>query len=432
VTTAVLTRAFSRGIAEHPAKRLTRWRLTQAAIAVSVAAMPLLRPSGPGNTGLVDLALLTAIVAAIMWASARALRVRLPYALPVGLMVIAGASTVLTIGESASWRTILALLQDIFVFGWAAAVATVGRDRGLLDGFCRAWAYSGTAWATALIVGEILGLNWLTGINDADGLRASLTFGDPNLAANYFLCTLLVIRATRRPRKAGWRWLACGLTATGVILTLSNGGILAMLAATALGWLFSIASRRGLVAAITAGTILALGVGAVFYTVDVHAAVTRAEEASPFVRDSIGREGESGGSRSTLVAEGVQLWIAGDTVLGLGPGNTEAALRAQQAPYVKEAHDDYLAAILERGVLGGLAIVLLVAAVAIRARRIAARGGVSPGYLEVVPRPELLAAAAVAIAMSALFYEVLHFRHVWALFGLIAALELTKRERTAS
>jgi len=27
------------------------------------------------------------------------------------------------------------------------------------------------------------------------------------------------------------------------------------------------------------------------------------------------------------------------------------------------------------------------------------------------------------------FYEVLHFRHVWALFGVVAALELTGRRR---
>ena len=32
--------------------------------------------------------------------------------------------------------------------------------------------------------------------------------------------------------------------------------------------------------------------------------------------------------------------------------------------------------------------------------------------------------------MSGLFYEVLHFRHVWALFGLIAAVEIWgRRER---
>jgi hypothetical protein len=55
----------------------------------------------------------------------------------------------------------------------------------------------------------------------------------------------------------------------------------------------------------------------------------------------------------------------------------------------------------------------------------------APEYRDVVPRPELLAAAAVAVAISAMFYEVLHFRHVWALFGLIAALELTGQRRSA-
>jgi hypothetical protein len=427
VAVTVLRPPILPGVSEHPAKQLTRWRMTQAAIAVSVAAMPLLRPSGPGNTGLVDLALLTAIVAAALWASTRSLRVRLPYALPVGLMVVAGASTVVTIGQDAAEHAILALVQDVFVFGWAAAVATIGRDRGLLDGFCRAWAFSGTAWAGALILGEILGLNWLTGINAADGLRASLTFGDPNLAANYFLCTLLVIRATQRPRKPALRWLACGLTGTGVVLTLSNGGILAMLIATVLGGLFALASRRGVIAAATLGGIIALGAGVLLYTVDVHATVTRAEEASPFAHDSIGREGESGASRVMLAQEGLRLLLRNETPLGLGPGNTEAALRAQQAPYVKEAHDDYLAAVVERGVLGGVAIVLLMASVTVRSRRIAARRAVPPDYLAVVARPELLVAAVIAIGVSGLFYEVLHFRHVWALLGLIAALELSGR-----
>jgi hypothetical protein len=49
--------------------------------------------------------------------------------------------------------------------------------------------------------------------------------------------------------------------------------------------------------------------------------------------------------------------------------------------------------------------------------------------VDVVPRPELLVAALAAIAVSAMFYEVLHFRHVWALLGLVAALELSGRRR---
>jgi O-antigen ligase len=130
-----------------------------------------------------------------------------------------------------------------------------------------------------------------------------------------------------------------------------------------------------------------------------------------------------------LASEGLALLLRGDKVLGVGPGNTEATLRAEQAPYVKEAHDDYLAAVLERGPLGAAALVLLAVAIAVRSRRISAPDGLSADFRAVVPRPELLAAAAVAIAISAMFYEVLHFRHVWALFGLIAALELSGRRQ---
>ena len=81
--------------------------------------------------------------------------------------------------------------------------------------------------------------------------------------------------------------------------------------------------------------------------------------------------------------------------------------------------------------LGAAALVLLAVAVAVRCRRIAPPGGLAPDFRAVVPRPELLAAACVAIAISAMFYEVLHFRHVWAVFGLIAALELSGRRTRA-
>src|SRR6185312_1774081 len=140
-------------------------------------------------------------------------------------------------------------------------------------------------------------------------------------------------------------------------------------------------------------------------------------DSAPVLRDSIGREAESGGSRQTLVREGFSLWLSNDSPVGVGPGGTKAALQAEQAPYVKEAHDDYLAAVVERGLLGGVALVWLVALVVVRARRIGRRDALRPEF--------------AAVLLSALFYEVLHFRHVWALFGLIAAAELWGRRPRA-
>jgi hypothetical protein len=303
----------------------------------------------------------------------------------------------------------------------------VGQDRRLLDVFCRAWAYSTVAWAGLLILGEVAGISAITGINAQDGIRASLTLGDPNLAANYFLVGLLVMRATQRPRRTGWRWAACAVVIVGIGLTLSNGGVLALIVATLAGALFALARRRGALVALSTAAVLALTGGAVYSAVDLTAWTAVGAQYSPYLRDSVGREAESRGTRTTLAKEGIALWLSGEHILGLGPGNTEATLRASQAPYVKEAHDDYVAAVLERGPLGGLALVVLATSLVVRARRIARPGGIPPPYREVVPRPELLGAALVAVAISAMFYETLHFRHVWALFGVVAALEIAGR-----
>ncbi|MER7005361.1 O-antigen ligase family protein [Dactylosporangium sp. NPDC000555] len=413
------------------AGRPARWRLLHVLVSAAVVSLPLLRPSGPGNSGLVDLALLAAMLAGTVRASALALPIRLPYALPVGLAMAAGAVAATVNGGQAGvvWRGTVALAQDLFVFAWAAAIATIGRDHRALDVLCRAWAYSATGWAALMIIGELAGVPWLSGITERDGVRASLTLGDPNLAASYFVCALLVMRAARRPRPAWARRLACAVVVTAVLLTLSNGGILAMLVATALGGLFALARRRGAMVALAAATVLAFGAVAVVSTADVTGWVDRTEQSSPWIRDSLGREAQSSGSRSTVAAETARLWLEAPNPFGIGPASTEAALRAGQAPYVKEAHDDYLAAVLERGALGGIALALLVAAVAVRARRISAADGVGPQHRAVVPRPELLAAAAVAIGLSGFIYEVLHFRHVWAVLGLIAALELSGRRR---
>ncbi len=81
--------------------------------------------------------------------------------------------------------------------------------------------------------------------------------------------------------------------------------------------------------------------------------VAQAQASSPLLNDSIGRQAESSGSRSTILSETEQLYFTGDTPFGIGPGGTKTAFQAHQYRYVKMAHDDYTAALLERGVLGG-------------------------------------------------------------------------------
>jgi len=102
---------------------------------------------------------------------------------------------------------------------------------------------------------------------------------------------------------------------------------------------------------------------------------------------------------------------------------TRTSLKSVQAPYANEAHNDFLAVLLERGVLGIVGLLLLGAGLAIRVARISGRG-LSPGYASVVPAPGALAGAIVALGLSSFSHEVLHFRHVWVLFGIVAALYL--------
>ncbi len=157
--------------------------------------------------------------------------------------------------------------------------------------------------------------------------------------------------------------------------------------------------------------------------VHVQRIASQAQASSALAKDSIGRQAESSGSRSTILSETARLYFTGDTPFGIGPGGTKDAFQAHQYGYVKMAHDDYTAAPVERGVLGGVALICLLVIVAARCRRIATRP-LRPEYAGIIPRPELLGAAVIGMFLSAMFYQVLHFRHLWALLGIVAALDL--------
>ena len=424
----VLGRTGPAGAPPAPAAPVPLRRpLTAGVIVVAIVSLPLLRPAGPGNTGFADVGLVAAALIAALWVSGRSHRMHFPYAWAAALTIGAGALAAIGAGGNS-----LALVQDVFVFSWALAVANLARDPRLLDVLVKAWAYSGVVWGCLMIVGVMAGLPWLSGTTARDGTRAALTLGDPNLAANYFLCALFVLRACRRPRRRIPRLVCCAIIIVALSLTLSNGGFLALVVATQLGWIFGLARRRGMAPALlVSGALIAVTVAAVA-SINFASVADRAQQSTPLLRDSIGRQGESSTSRTQLVRAEMHLWLTDNTLIGIGPQQTEHRLRATDSSYVKEAHNDYLAALVERGVLGAVAIVVLGCAVALRCRRIARPDALPPAYAAIIPRPELLGALAVAIAGSAMLYETLHFRHVWALFGLIAALELATRHRAPS
>ena len=406
-----------------------RANVVKIVMGIAIWSLPMLRPAGPGNTAPADLFLGLAILVTALWFASRSHVMRFPYMFPIGLFILAGALAS-TVAYSHAYVSVggglISLIQDAFLLAWCIGIANVGRDPALLRSVSRAWAISATFWAALMIVGVFGHISFLSGQDLRNGVRAAFTLGDPNLAANYFICSLLVLRATQFPRRRAIRWICCALIVTAIVLTGSNGGALVLIITTALGAIFGMARRRGAVPAIITASVLALAVLLIAPRVPLQSIVARAQTSSQFLNDSIGRQAESSGSRSMILTQTEQLYLNFDTPLGIGPGGTKTAFQAHQFSYVKMAHDDYAASLVERGILGALALVCLFVIVLARCRRIAARG-LRPGYASTFPRPELLGAAVIGMFISAMFYQVLHFRHLWALLGLVAAVDLWGR-----
>jgi hypothetical protein len=143
------------------------------------------------------------------------------------------------------------------------------------------------------------------------------------------------------------------------------------------------------------------------------------------IRDGLGRGQASVTERSTLLRESVVLFRDGSP-LGEGPVSTKTRLRRMQAPYVKEAHDDYFAALIERGLIGAFGVLLLLSSVAIRTACLAG-GRLTDGFHRVLACPHALAGAVAGTLAAETVYELLHVRHVWTLFAFVAAVYMWGR-----
>ena len=391
-------------------------RFAVLAAVVSVALQPFLHPAGPGNSSPVDVAILVTILATAVWLAGTRVPVRAPYVVPVALMALGGAVAGL-VGPLPG-VSLLAVFQDLVIFTWAVAVTNLARRPGITALLTGTWAVLSICWASVLVGASVLGLTAVQGIVAREGNRALFTFGDPNYAATFWVCSIFLVHAAQRPRHRWLRWLGYVLLVWSLVLTQSNGGVLELLAGCAFVVAVAVHRRRGVAAALATSAAITLGVGAALTAVPLSEIQAWARASGqPLLVDSLGRSDSSSAQRSILIRETLQLYSQ-DGVVGSGPGTTKELLTARQFAYAKEAHDDYLAALVERGPLGLLGILLLTAAAARWAARVL-RGPPDDGEL---PRPVGLVAALVAMALAGAYYEVLHFRFVWLLLAVLAAV----------
>lgn len=400
-------------------------RLALVATAAAVAMLPLLVPAGPANIAPVDALIAVAIATCLMWAGASRHRVRFPYVVPVGLLLAGGALGAIV--GPVPRAGIVAIVQDLVLIVWCWAVANIASRAENLNVLLATWAYSAIGWASLVFVGLATGTTALTGQIERQGTRVHLTLADPSYAANYLLLSLMIMWATGRPRRRPLRYGAYVLVVAAMVPTGSNSGMLSLMVAVIVAMVVGVYRRYGMAAATSALALLAVVGSLLVAGIDLTGIQERAHGSRhAFVRDGIGR-GTSVNQRSMLVSESLTLYRDGSP-LGEGPVSTKPRLRAAQAPFVKEAHDDYLAALIERGALGFLGVVMLVAALARHGARLA-RGELTRGFAAVVVRPNALIGAVAGTMVVSVVYEIFHVRHVWTLFAFVAALSLWGRER---
>jgi O-antigen ligase len=387
----------------------------------SVVALPFLRPSGAGNVAPIpDSLIVGTILATLYWVVSTRRPIHVPYGWAVALLVAGGCLAALA--NDRTWSAALTVGQDLFLLLWAAALAALASTPAVARVLLRAWALAATVWAALLIVGLILGIAALTGIAARTGPRVSFTLGDPNFAANYFVVSLLIVAATGYPRGL-LRIASYGMLLVALVFTGSNGGFVTLAVALVIIVAPALVRSLGAAPALAAACLLGAGVAVVALTPASHVFDSvlnnQAQQQQNPLHQSVGRVDQSTQTRSVIFSETTGLY-RDSSVLGIGPGATKDVLAQRQYPYVKMAHDDYVAAILERGLLGGLGLILLLGAVATRTRAAIT----TVGTVSVVHRPAALVAAVAAFAVAAGFYQVLHLRHLWALLGIVAGLAL--------
>jgi O-antigen ligase len=400
-----------------------------------VGLAALVNPTGPGHIAPVDVIMLGCVFAVLLWALARPVPVRLPYVWPtLGLMatgLLAGMFSVLPSDG------LQAVVQEIFLLLWCAAVATACSTPRALALVLRVWAGSAIAWGGLLVVAVATGQKWLSGAGTvangtadlsgvSEGTRARLFFDHPNMAGNYFAVAVFIVLASGFPRRVWARWAGCVVLAVAIFLTGSNAAMLSFVLGSLLTLALHLRARKGVVTAAAVTLVLAglLGVG--WVEVVSPFLTTASQSSNDLVRNSVGRGIRSAEARQSLFASQLQIFEQGD-LLGIGPAVTKSTLDAEGAAAVHEAHNDYLGTLVERGPLGLTAVLALVGVTVVRLARFTTRP-LPPRLAAVLPMPAALGGACLVFAATALTHEILHYRWLWTLLGVVAAVYLLAGE----
>jgi O-antigen ligase len=404
-------------------------RLLVPLLLVNVVAMPLLVPRGPNNTAIPDAVMIPLVVFGIaaLWRSRAYMN--FPLGASYFLILIGG---LLALSQTIVVKlSSLAVAQDAYLFIWFVVVANILRDGNGRTArlVARAWVIVSTVTAAFVYFAHLTApknIPSLFGfpISSTFG-RASGTFRDPNLAGNYIVVSLFVMWASPWPAKTRTKLFLSIPFVLGAWATLSITALAVLVGGTLVALSTRVFARRSI------GMGLLFGLVAIFLVVVAllpsdlavrFGGVSKGIEKSGAFGGSLGRTGSSAGPRIARIKEAFD-YFGDRMLLGIGPAATDRSLAAVGAPLSGEIHNDYAAGFLERGIIGGIGVLMLVSIVFARA----VKTGMDPRLRDDGWRPAALTGAVVACLMSGFSLETLHFRHVWLLFALVIGLRLAMR-----
>lgn len=410
--------------------------MIQTLLLATVATLPLLVPRFTDNITPVDLIAVVFLVTALWGLMLRRHALKMPAAgVLLTLLFVSGIATAIGIDPAAGVLSLVTEIYLILLF-WTVATVLDGDERRLRI-VLSVWTVAALFWA-ALVVGAHFHLlphalaDTLSAQSSSS--RPAGAARNPNLAAGYFLTSVFVLAASPWPRRPPARWLAAAWLVVAIYATGSNGALLALpIGAATLaighvrwriprerGW-----TDRGIV-------VLALGAAVLVASAGLLSAqgvsvnrVASAERGGVFDRN-VGRLNDSVATRERIWSSALQAGVS-DATIGVGP-NAGAALRVNGQPLGKSLHNDYIAFLVERGVVGFALLLTLFVVVLGWCGRLMRRPGPTT---RADRRLYGLAAAVVADMVFAATHESFHFRHLWLLFALVWVASRLRRQYDA-
>lgn len=376
--------------------------------------LPIEQMRFPLNLKPADLALMLLTLYGLLKAWQTHQRLDFPLLLPIWVILL--ASSVATLVGFARPDSIIAIMQEIYIFVWFIVLTNVLRTFPLsnLDRLMKIWSVIACLESVTTVMGMLrIGPSMFYRSSSyeqvtTEFIRATGTYDNSNAVAVYLSISFFMLLATPWPvwlRSVLGVWLLAGMFATG-----SNGALLSTLGSLVVlvGGYLIVKNRRNLkllVAVIGMGA----GIVAIVLFILVLSSSLLSEfglgTGEPLLFQTLGRLSHSATSRF-----GILMWAwetYGRHPWGTGPNTFASGL-----------HNDYAAFWFERGPLGIIGWLWLIVATLLRPLQ------VTNQLVNKNQRWQMLVLGAgfLACAVNAFSHEVSHMRQVWLLMAFLFAL----------